>query len=219
MSNLEASADTTQLVFPSRLLWLGGAPGAGKGTHTHFILNILGLRQPPIVISDLLKTPEAKKMMDAGVLVGDDEVSLLLVKKLLEPAYQEGAIIDGYPRTLPQSEFVSDLFACMQALHQQAPATYAKPNFQVLILMVDESTSIHRQLERGKKALAAPLSQAVRATDLDPQKALKRYHVFCEATYTALQALQKQFPYAVVDAQGDILSVQQAIEQALWRPV
>ena len=59
------------LRFPKEIFWLNGAPGAGKGTNTGFIMRYRNLTAPPIVVSSLLTTPEAKKKKDAGMLVGD----------------------------------------------------------------------------------------------------------------------------------------------------
>ena len=58
--NLEEELGREKLQFPKELLLLGGAPGAGKGTQTRFIMKARGLTCPPIVVSDLLTSPEAK---------------------------------------------------------------------------------------------------------------------------------------------------------------
>src|SRR5271154_3382200 len=42
------------LRFPREFIWLGGAPGAGKGTNTPFIAQARGIPAPPIVVSALL---------------------------------------------------------------------------------------------------------------------------------------------------------------------
>ena len=73
------------LRFPKELILLGGAPGSGKGTHTKYILNARGLTCPPIVISQLLTTPEAQKIKDQGQMVGDTEVIGILLRELLKP--------------------------------------------------------------------------------------------------------------------------------------
>ena len=41
------------MVFPKEIMWLGGAPGSGKGTNTPFILRERGLTAPPLVISEV----------------------------------------------------------------------------------------------------------------------------------------------------------------------
>ena len=94
------------MVFPKEIMWLGGAPGSGKGTNTPFILRERGLTAAPIVVSDLLDTPEMRALKDRGQFVGDREVIEALLRKLLEPAYQTGVVVDGFPRTKVQAEAV-----------------------------------------------------------------------------------------------------------------
>lgn len=57
------------IVLPREILFLGGAPGAGKGTMTPFIMHERGLDAKPIVISSLLNSPTAKKIIQDGGLV------------------------------------------------------------------------------------------------------------------------------------------------------
>src|SRR5688572_12297905 len=102
--DLEAEYGRVNLRFPKELILLGGAPGAGKGTHTAFISRVRGLTCPPIIISSLVDAPEARAIKDSGQLVGDREVVSLLFRELLRPQYQHGVIIDGFPRTNVQVE-------------------------------------------------------------------------------------------------------------------
>ena len=73
--NLESEMYGDNMHFPAEIFWLNGAPGAGKGTQAAFIMEFRDFTEKPIVVSDLLKSPEARKMMDAGVLAGDREVT------------------------------------------------------------------------------------------------------------------------------------------------
>ena len=105
--------------FPHEIIWLGGAPGAGKGvcfcarrsfcidttcvplgTNTPFIIETRGLSSTPIIMSDLLdQFPEIK---NSGKLVSDIIVFELVLETLLEPRYRRGVIVDGFPRTETQ---------------------------------------------------------------------------------------------------------------------
>lgn len=208
----QAHGATLAEKMPKRMIWLNGSPGAGKGTHTQLILNLLNIYPQPIVISDLLQTPEARAIIDSGKLVDDEQVTRLLFQELTKPLYQEGVIIDGYPRSLPQA-------ACIQAFQETLSKYFTeknqpKPLFHILVLNVSEKISIERQLYRGAKALENPQGERPRATDLDPEKALKRYKVFQESTYAALQSLKGVLPYTEIDATGSIESVQTALINA-----
>lgn len=204
-SKLESEIPADQFVFPREITWLNGAPGAGKGTHTKTILALCGYTAGAVCISDLLQTPEAKKIKDAGLLVGDENVLELMLRKLMEPALRNGVIIDGFPRTQIQVD-------CLLLLKQKLQNT----NFQVLVLHVDEQTSIERQLHRGRTAQANPASgEELRKTDLDPKAAAFRYETFIEMTYEPLQTLKGVFPYHQIDAQGNLEEVRANIEAAL----
>jgi adenylate kinase len=93
-----------------RLILLG-APGAGKGTQATFICKKYGI--PQISTGDMLRaavkagTPlgvAAKKVMDAGGLVGDDLIINLVKERLNQPDCAKGFLFDGFPRTLPQAD-------------------------------------------------------------------------------------------------------------------
>src|SRR4051812_13000360 len=105
------------LRFPREFIWLGGAPGAGKGTNTPFIAGLRDITAPPIVISNLLTSPQAVAIKDAGKMVGDREVIGLLFDELLAPQYYEGVIVDGFPRTKVQVECLKILYQAMLELH------------------------------------------------------------------------------------------------------
>ncbi|MDR3478683.1 MAG: adenylate kinase [Gammaproteobacteria bacterium] len=92
-------------------LVLLGSPGAGKGTQATFITEKFNI--PQISTGDMLRaatkagTPiglEAKKIMDEGRLVSDDIMIKLVKARLEEPDCAPGALLDGFPRTIPQAE-------------------------------------------------------------------------------------------------------------------
>ena len=62
---LEQEMGSDNLKFPAEIFWLNGAPGAGKGTQTEFIMEFRDLTEKPIIVSEILKSPEARKKIDA----------------------------------------------------------------------------------------------------------------------------------------------------------
>src|SRR4051812_17475430 len=72
------------LRFPREFIWLGGAPGAGKGTNTPFIMKARDITAPPIIVSGLLNSPANQTLKNAGRMVGDREVIASLFEELLK---------------------------------------------------------------------------------------------------------------------------------------
>jgi len=154
--SLEEQVGHENLRFPKELILLGGAPGSGKGTHTRFITQSRGLTCPPVVISQLLTSPEAKKIKDEGRMVGDTEVIGLLLQELLKPEYRDGAILDGFPRTNVQVECLKLLVDKIEQLHQEFADTplaihFRRPIIHAMVLFASEQTSVERQLYRGQQ--------------------------------------------------------------------
>lgn len=227
--DLEADFGRENLRFPKEIILLGGAPGAGKGTNTGFIGQVRGLTCEPIVISALLDSPEAKRMKDAGGMVGDREVVGLLYRRLLRPEYRDGVILDGFPRTKVQVECLKLLVDKMHHLRREFYHTplgihFRQPTIHIMVLFVDEKTSVERQLYRGREVRAhneevqrTGIGELLeeRATDFDPALAQRRYRVFKEQTWSALQELKEIFHYHFVNAQGAIEEVEQNIVKEL----
>ena len=227
--DLEQEFGRGRLRFPKELILLGGAPGAGKGTNSDFIRKVRGIHAPPIVVSQLLDTPEARAIKARGGMVGDREVVGILLRKLLEPEQQNGALLDGFPRTKVQVECLKMLFDEMVALRRDFAGTpevihFKQPIFHIMVLFVDEAESVARQLKRGRQVTAHNEEVArsgvgepweERATDYSDELARNRYRVFKEQTYDALVSLKQIFRYHFINAQAPIPEVQANIVHEL----
>lgn len=95
-----------------------GPPGAGKGTQATRIADAYGV--PHISTGDMFRanlkneTPlgqEAKGYMDAGELVPDDVTNRMVEDRLTWDDAEDGWVLDGYPRTLPQAEALDGIVA------------------------------------------------------------------------------------------------------------
>ncbi len=222
---LEKELGRENLLFPKELILLGGAPGSGKGTNTAFICRVRGITAAPIVISQLLDSPEARKIKAGGGMVGDEEVLRLLLHELLKPQFRDSAVLDGFPRTTVQVECLKMFYDQMIQLRREFSGTpkamhFRQPTFHIMVLFVDEAESIVRQLKRGREALArnAEIRQSgvgeleeERNTDFHPELARNRYRTFKEKTYDALVSLKQIFHYHFINAQAPIEIVQQNI--------
>jgi adenylate kinase len=227
--DLQDEVGRENLRFPKEIILLGGAPGAGKGTNTAFISKTRGLTCPPIVISALLDSPEARALKDVGNMVGDREVVGLVLRELLREEYQHGAILDGFPRTKVQVECLMLLVDRMHALRREFYSTplsihFRHPNIHIMVLFVDEMESVARQLKRGRETRLNNAEvartgigdlQEDRPTDHDEGLARRRYQTFKEQTWDALQSLKEIFHYHFINAQGPIEEVEQNILEEL----
>lgn len=228
-TELEAECGRENLRFPKEFILLGGAPGSGKGTNTDFILKARGLTCAPVVISALLDTPAARRIKDSGGMFGDREVISILLRRLIAPEYRDGVILDGFPRTQVQVECLKMLVEKMQNLRREFYRTplsmhFRQPTIHIMVLFVDEKTSVERQLYRGRqikeyneevRRTGVGEIQEERATDYDPELAKRRYRVFKEQTWNALQSLKEIFHYHFINAQGAIAEVEQNIIKEL----
>ena len=228
-AGLEAQRGRENMRFPKEIILLGGAPGAGKGTNTAFIAKVRGLTCEPVVMSALLDSPEAKTLKDSGHMVGDREVVSLLLRALLKREHQDGVILDGFPRTNVQVECLKLLVDKMHALRREYYNTplslhFRQPTIHIMVLFVDEKESVARQLKRGRETRAAieaarrgGSSQMPedRPTDHDESLARRRYRVFKEQTWDALQSLKEIYHYHFINAQGPVDEVEQNILREL----
>lgn len=93
-----------------------GAVGVGKGTQSKKLVE--ALRVPQISTGDILRseihaqTELGKKVQDImgrGELVADDLLISLVRSRLSKPDTARGAIFDGFPRTIPQADALSQM--------------------------------------------------------------------------------------------------------------
>ena len=88
-----------------------GAPGAGKGTQAKMIAEKYAV--PHVSTGDIFRANikngtelgmEAKKYMDQGLLVPDELTVKILLDRVAQKDCQNGYVLDGFPRTIPQAE-------------------------------------------------------------------------------------------------------------------
>jgi adenylate kinase len=98
-----------------------GAPGSGKGTQAVQLSQQLDLRR--IATGDLFRKnieaqtelgQLAKKYMDRGELVPDNVTEAMVRERLARPDTLAGFVLDGFPRTLPQAEVLTEIMTDME---------------------------------------------------------------------------------------------------------
>lgn len=122
------------------LIILLGPPGAGKGTQAEKIIKEYQLAY--VSTGDILRSAvreqtnlgrKAKQYMDQGQLVPDELVVAIVKDRLADPDCAKGALLDGFPRTVAQADF----------LEKALPETGIKID-KVLSIEVDEEELIER---------------------------------------------------------------------------
>jgi adenylate kinase len=127
-------------------LVLLGPPGSGKGTQAAMLSEKYGI--PAISTGDVLRaqveagTPLGKRVkayLDRGELVPDSLVIDLIRHRLSDPDTQQGFILDGFPRTLPQAQALDTMLAALD-----------RPLDAVLYLQVDPQVVRERLGQRHR---------------------------------------------------------------------
>ena len=97
-------------------LILFGAPGAGKGTQAEIISKKYAI--PSISTGNMIREAiaagtemgrNAKSFIDSGALVPDEVVIGIIKERLAKPDCENGFILDGFPRTVPQAQALDDM--------------------------------------------------------------------------------------------------------------
>jgi len=167
-------------------------------------------------MSSILNSDACKAIKAVGGMVGDKVVLKGLLEEMCKPEYANGVIVDGFPRTAVQVEFI-------HLLHQNYSTTnQAKPDFRIAVFHIPEGESVSRQLTRGEELQKENSRRAImglpplesRPTDLDPVHAAARYHAF-SVHYGHLLTMNSVYPFHLINTMGSKDSVRQIIERDL----
>ncbi len=105
-----------------------GAPGVGKGTQAKLMAE--KFRIPHISTGDMLRTAvkegtelgkKAKEIMERGELVPDDIMNGIVKERLAKEDCKDGYILDGFPRTIAQAEFLDTVDKINYAVYIDVP--------------------------------------------------------------------------------------------------
>lgn len=105
------------MITAKRLL-IVGPPGAGKGTQSAVISEVLGI--PAIATGDIFRWNiangtelglQVKSILDAGDFVPDELTCEVVADRLLQEDAKDGFLLDGFPRTSGQVEFLDNFLA------------------------------------------------------------------------------------------------------------
>lgn len=181
-------------------LILFGPPGAGKGTQAKKIsshYNIPHLSTGNIFRYNIKNQTElgkkVKSILDAGELVPDETVVDLVVDELQNDKYNNGYILDGFPRTIPQAEALDDF------LDSQDDGIDL-----FLTLSVPQEELINRILSREDGR-----------SDDTPEKIKTRLEVYFNETEPVLNYYKKQGIVKEINGMGSIDEIFERIKNEL----
>jgi len=210
-------------------LILIGPPGVGKGTQAKFLVENFSI--PQISTGDMLREHvrnqtelgvEAKTCMDVGKLVPDSIILEMIQTRFTEDDCQNGYILDGFPRTIPQAE---GLDAILERLNQRLDS--------VVVLKVSDSVIINRLSSRRScrgcgrvyNLLFDPPHTAGKCNvcsdelylrdDDNPDTIQQRLSVYHEQTAPVIEHYAKQNLTKSINAAGSIDDIKSTIMSAL----
>ena len=185
-----------------------GPPGSGKGTQAKIISNEFDLKH--LSTGDILReklkdndeiSNKLKEVMSSGNLVSDTLLNQIVSQKLIERTCENGFILDGFPRTIPQAEFLLS-FLSIKKLNLNFVI-----NFELDFKIVET-----RILDR---------SQSEKREDDNSDVIKKRLNVYMQETYPVSSLFKSNFPknFYSIDASREILEIQKELIKILKKGV
>ena len=195
-----------------------GPPGAGKGTQAQRICTALNI--PQISTGDILRramkeeTPtglKAKQFVEAGKLVPDEVIIDIVRERLAMDDCQNGYILDGFPRTVPQAEALD---------------TIAKIDVVVDLDVADEEliarlsgrrvcracgATYHVSHLGGETKCAKGGEELIQRKDDSAETVLARLNVYHEQTAPLVDYYQKAGNLKVIDGAQDMDTIFESI--------
>jgi len=204
-----------------------GAPGAGKGTQAQFLTKQYNI--PQISTGDMLRAAikagtemgkMAKAAMDAGQLVTDEIIIGLVKDRIAEDDCKNGYLLDGFPRTLPQADAVTNA-----GIEIDAVIEIDVPDSEIVTRMAGRRA--HLASGRTYHIVYNPPKvedkddetgeDLVQRDDDKEEVVLDRLRVYHELTspligyYKDMASKNNSLTYITVDGTADIKDVQKAI--------
>ncbi len=209
-----------------------GAPGVGKGTQAQILMDRYGV--PQISTGDLFRsnisagTPlgaKAKGYLDSGQLVSDDLVNEMVEDRLGASDTQQGYVLDGFPRTLQQAEWLDRTLAAGQASAPVVALSLVVPFDDLLHRITGRYTCpkckrIYNLYSNAPKAQGVcdvdgtPLEQRADDTEAVFRDRMK---TFTAQTAPVIEHYRQQSRFAEVDGARSVEDVASSITSVLSR--
>ena len=206
-----------------------GAPGAGKGTQAKKIA--AEYKIPHISTGDIFRAniknntelgQKAKAYMDKGELVPDELTLDLIMDRFKQPDCENGYVLDGFPRTIPQAEALDRALAEMgqkidYAIDVEVPDENIVNRMSGRRACVDCGATYHIvYAPTAKEGICDKCGGELILRDDDkPETVLKRLGVYHEQTQPLIDYYTKAGILKTVDGTVDINDVFAAIVEIL----
>ena len=174
-----------------------GPPGAGKGTQAKLISNKLNI--PHYSTGDILRSKikekdslaiKLKEIMSSGKLVSDEILNSIVASRLIN-SFDDGFILDGYPRTLTQAKNLDILLKKYQQ-------------------KIDIVLKLNVSLETIKKRISERKSIEKRADD-NEEIAIKRFQTYEKSSEPVLDYYRQTKLLKVVNGENSISQINNEI--------
>lgn len=185
----------------ARLL-IVGPPGAGKGTQARFIAERFGIVD--ISTGDIFRHHiknetslglQVKAIVDAGDYVPDSLTNALVSERLGEDDARNGFLLDGYPRTLEQVQYLTELLSAR-----------GKPLEAVIRLVADQDEIVARLTRRS----------AEQGRVDDSEEAIRhRQEMYLRETEPLIEVYREQGLLIEVDGLGAVDAIAARVREAL----
>lgn len=166
-----------------------GPPGAGKGTQAQRICQALNV--PQISTGDILRRAikeattvglEAKAYIDAGKLVPDEVVIAIVKERLAMDDCQNGYVLDGFPRTVPQAQALDKIAQIDVVLNLDVSDDALVARLSGRRVCLACGATYHEKHLDGQTECAACGDPLVQRNDDKPETVLSRLGVYHEQT-------------------------------------
>ncbi len=211
-----------------RLLIIG-PPGGGKGTQSKFLIDYFQI--PQISTGDILRENiknktslgiEAKQFMDLGKLVSDSLIMNMIKKRLNDTDCNNGYILDGFPRTIPQAKGLDKL---LQEMNQKID--------HAIVMNVPDNLIVQRLSNRRTckscgtlyNLLFDPPSNIKKCdrcggdlyqrSDDNPKTIKQRLSIYHEQTKPVINYYEDQNITKLIDSTGTIDEIKQSIIKSI----
>lgn len=195
-------------------LILLGAPGAGKGTQAEKICEKFNI--PAVstgnIIREALKNGtdmglKAKSYIDAGKLVPDDVVIGIIKERLAEDDCQNGFILDGFPRTIPQAEALDKMGIVIdKVVDIEVPDEKIASRLSGRRVCLKCGATYHLEYKKPAKEgiCDACGDELVQRKDDSPETVLDRLNVYHEQTEPLKDYYEKTGKLVIVEGQEEV---------------